>query len=231
MSHSNIEIKTGTSKKVEIHSDFVIKRPKNEHIDDEELSESLILGIHGEFENIKEIFFWKTVKKYPFLKTAFAEIFQYELNDMSIKAEKLSPVDEEYFYNRFYTIYGKFYLSRYFIGQYLDNHTIENYENYGIDAKGNLKLLDYSIKSEYIADLYKLDFMSIKTADQLISIDIEMFNDINSGKLRFSEDILQKITAFVITLKYHNNMPLFYYYSYKYKLLSFKEIWKAIWSK
>jgi len=231
MSHSNIETKSGKSKIVEIHNDYVLKRPKNNHIDDEELYESLILGFHGKFENIKEIFFWQTVKKYSFLKGGFAEIFQYELGEKTIKAEKLTPVEPEYFYKSFFELYKKFYFHRYFIGHYLDNHTIDNYENYGIDTKGNLKLLDYSIRSTYVFDLYGINLDSIKSSNQLLHLQIQMLNDIDAGKLKFSNDILKKVIALVVTLKYYKNKPLFYYYSYKYKLLSFKEIWKAIWLK
>ena len=231
MSQLKIETKSGKSKIVEIYEDYVIKKPLTKHIEDEELFESLVLGLHGTFENLKEIFFWETIKKYTFLKGSFTKILRYEFGEMTITSEKLTPVEPEYFYNNFFSLYKKFYFSRYFIGHYLDNHTIENYENYGIDSKGNLKLLDYSIVSTYIFDFYEVDLEYIKNNDRLVHLQMQMFNDINAGILKFPDYILIKIIALVITLKFHNNLPLFYYYSYKYNLLSLKEIWKAILSK
>jgi len=231
MSLPKIETKEGKSRLVKMHIDYVIKIPKNKYINAKNLRESLILGSNGEFENMKEIFFWKIIKKYPFLKENFAKIHSYDLNEMTINAEKLNPVDEEYFYKKFFSVYSKFYFSKYFLGAYLDNHTIDNSLNYGFDNTGNLKLLDYSFVTGYILKLYDLEIESIKTKDDLINLEIKMFNDVINGKHGLSSDLQTRLTAFVVTLKYHNNMPLFYYYSYKFKLLSFKEIWKAIWSK
>jgi len=232
MSLPKIETKEGKSRLVEIHDDYVIKLPLNTDIDDiDELYESLVLALNGNFETAKEIFFWKTVQKYAFLKDYFAKILDYDLNKMTIKAEKLNPVDEEYFYKKFFSVYSKFYFSKYFLGPYLDNHTIDNSLNYGFDDTGRLKLLDYSFVTDYILKLYDLKLESIKTKEDLLNLEIKMFDDVLKNNNGLSQDLQTRLTAFVVTLKYHNNMPLFYYYSYKFKLLSFKEIWKAIWSK
>jgi len=229
---SHLEIKKGKSKLVELYKDYVIKKPLNNDIDNNNISEYLILNFYGRFENLKEIFFWKIIEeKYLFFKDSFANIYDYDIVNLNIKAEKLEPVDPEYFYNKFFSLYKKFYFYKYFLVDYLDNHTIDNYENYGFDKNRNLKLLDYSFVSSFILKLYNLDLNSINL-DKLAYLEKDIINDLdNLDNVKLSTDFLHKLLAFVITLKYHNNLFLFYYFSYKYKLLTFKEIINAIIGK
>jgi len=229
---SHLEIKKGKSKLVELYNDFVIKKPLNNDIDDKNILDYLVLNFYGRFENLKEIFFWKIIeKKYIFFKDSFANIYEYDIINLNIKAEKLEPVNPEYFYNNFFSLYKKFYFYKYFLADYIDNHTIDNYENYGFDKNNNLKLLDYSLVSSYVLTLYNLDFDSINL-DKLAYIEKCIIDNLdNIDNVKLSNDFLQRLLAFVITLKYHNNLFLFYYFSYKYKLLTFKEIINAIIGK
>jgi hypothetical protein len=231
MSLPETEIKSGKSRSVKLYTDYVVKFPLNTDLEESLLTESLILGINGTFENIKEIFFWEIIKKYPLLKDSFAEIYEYDLNNTTIRFEKLTLVDDKYFYENFFNIYNKFYFSKYFLDPYLDNHTIDSHTNYGIDNDGNLKLLDYAFVTGHIFDLYDIDFDDINTAKDLLDLEDKMIDDILNDNISLNKDLYFRLLAFVITLKYHNNMPLFYYYSYKYKLLSFREICRSIWSR
>ena len=138
----NIKTKKGKSRKVYLYDNYVVKEPLNLEISNDDILYYIVMGHYGEIENIKEFYFYNIIKKIPIFRDVFAQILDFDFDTTVIKAERLSLVSQDEFYNKVFNLYIK--LSRYSLTnqRILDNHTVDNHENYGIDSNGNLKLLD-----------------------------------------------------------------------------------------
>lgn len=224
-------VKKGKSREVKIFESTVIKIPIKKDYSNELLPELVIMAKDGELENIKEILIYKYIKSLNLRNIRYADIINYNLDNYEFEAEKLEEVDEEKFYKNFY---NNFYFLRYYIKDkfdpynIFDNHTLENHENYGIDNKGNLKILDYAPNRIYIQDLdfSEIDFDTINKVKQEIKDDIKKDNYHKLVEYKNSIEFLNIILA-----SYKENIILVLIKLWIKKILSLKDIYDFIKKK
>lgn len=219
------KIKKGKSRDVFFYPNTVIKIPTNNYC---ELKHSIILGLNGEFENLKEIYLWTIVKKYPEFRKVFANIFDTPISNLLISAERLDSIPIEIF-DKFYIKYNILHMySQINLGcRVLDNHTIENYENFGLDKKGNLKILDYAITSDFIFKTYSIDYVNINI-ESIKNLKSKMIADIKGDDIRCSSEIFLNIIPLYISLRFYDNNFKFLYYAYKYNVFTLKVIFEKV---
>jgi hypothetical protein len=223
----SLNILKGTSRNVELFTNYVIKKPIYHDKEESNIIRLINIGYEGEFETLKEILFWNYIKDDKLSKSAFSSIVEYNIEDCTIKAEKLNSIDEEsfvYFINFYYDLFE--YNED--IRIYIDNHGFDSYKNYGIDTKGNLRMLDYAFSSDYILCYsgIKLDNKSnsisaedqVKTLKDTIKYFISNIDKNEKDKINFH------LKSFALTLKYHKSIPKLMFFLWKNKIKSIKEI-------
>lgn len=226
---NNNIINSGKSRQVIIGTNCATKIGLNtdcKNLDD--LKNNLILGLDGEFENLKEILVWQIISSDKFLSKSFARILDFSLQeDTIVFAEKLTKIDEKDFYTKFYTKF--IYLNEWtnLVYSYLDNHTLDNYENFGFDEFGNLKLLDYAIRSDVLLEKYgfnlgDLSFESYENLKTKIKKDIEV------GNFEKFRGIYLNLSLLAIVLQNYDNYPKFLWHLHKNKIKTKTEIFNKI---
>lgn len=222
-----IETKTGKSKKVLFYIDFVKKIPLNKDIEEYDLPYYIVMGGYGPLENIKEYYFWMNVRNNDLLRDLVTGICHIDYYTNVLTSEKTIPLDEEFFYKEILNKYHK--LSEYsgITQTIFDHHTIDNHLNYGFDKRGNIKLLDYSIITSVLFDLYDLQLNDIKTYSDVNKVCSTIITDFKNHDIKKIVDI-NTLIPLILTLKYYNNPFKYYYYIYKYKILDLKSIFNMI---
>jgi hypothetical protein len=224
---SDIIIKTGKSRKVEIYDNFVIKNPiLDERYSDENIREIVFFACSGELENLKEIYLWEFIKNNKFISDSFANIIDFDVDTTQITAEKLTPVNNDKFYLNFVSHIKIFraYFSHLHLDIYtlLDNHTLDNSNNYGLDNNGNLKILDYAPNRIFIQNIFNSDF----NLESFINLKEKIKKDIRNKDFNEFIDIdILKLNLFAILLKsYKSNIYITSYRLWKFNFIKLKNI-------
>lgn len=230
---------SGTSRRVFLSETFVTKRPIHHiFLDEDKFKEAIFLGEYGKFENLKEYFLWFLISEKKYIKNTFANICKdkkFDFKEGLIYQERLLNISPE-IYSLFLDKYDFIRMSRFRSDGInypspLNSHTIDNPENFGIDFKGNLKILDFALETSYIFELYNVNLESFNNGSYKI-LERKILDDILvSDNTKLSNKIYSELLPLILALKYYNNWPGLLSCLYKKNIITFKDVVTISWER
>lgn len=230
---------SGTSRRVFLSETFVSKRPINSiSLDEDKFKEAIFLGKYGKFENLKEYFLWFLISEKKYIKSTFANICKdraYDFKENLIYQERLlniSPENYDLFFDKYEFVRISIFRSDGINHPSpLDTHALYNPENFGIDSKGNLKILDFALDTSYVFGLYGVQIETFDEEAYKI-LESKILDDILvSDNTKLSSKIYFELLPLILALKYYNNWPGLLICLYKKNIITFKDVVTISWER